>query len=400
MPRTSRVPAASRNAVRRRAGELATAATRQIEESLPWYTDLSAQERSWVGQVAQTGIADFVAWLGAGAKGDEHQPGAIFAAAPRELTRSISLAQTLGLVREVVAVVESHVEDLVRPEDVVALREAVLRYSSEVAFGAAQVYAEAAEQRGAWDARLEALLLDAVLRGEVDESIRSRASALGWQATGGVVVVAGTAPDSAETDIEGVVSSLHRTAGRRGLDVIAGVQGRRLVAVLGGVGDVTEDVAALVDQFGEGPVVYGVVVDDLVEGALSAAAAVAGHDAAIGWPGCPRPSPATDLLPERALAGDDWARLDLVARVWEPLVEHPTLLETAQAHLDTRGGLEGTARQLYVHVNTVRYRLGRVVDLTGFDLADPHDAFTVRTALALGRLSDAGSSPFGSGSRF
>ena len=34
----------------------------------------------------------------------------------------------------------------------------------EVAFGAATVYAQAAESRGAWDARLESVVVDAVLR--------------------------------------------------------------------------------------------------------------------------------------------------------------------------------------------------------------------------------------------
>ena len=41
---------------------------------------------------------------------------------------------------------------------------------------------------------------------------------------------------------------------------------------------------------------------------------------------------------------------------------------------------------LFVHPNTVRYRLGKIADLTGYQLTDPHDAHTVRIALALGRL--------------
>ena len=49
-----------------------------------------------------------------------------------------------------------------------------------MAFAAAEIYARAAELRGAWDARLEALVVDAVLRGETDETVLSRASTLGW----------------------------------------------------------------------------------------------------------------------------------------------------------------------------------------------------------------------------
>ena len=46
----------------------------------------------------------------------------------------------------------------------------MLRYSREIAFAAAEVYARAAEARGAWDARLEALVVDALLRGEADDA--------------------------------------------------------------------------------------------------------------------------------------------------------------------------------------------------------------------------------------
>ena len=37
--------------------------------------------------------------------------------------------------------------------ETIALRDSLLRYSREVAFAAASVYAAAAETRGAWDAR-------------------------------------------------------------------------------------------------------------------------------------------------------------------------------------------------------------------------------------------------------
>ena len=63
------------------------------------------------------------------------------------------------------------------------------------------------------------------------------------------------------------------------------------------------------------------------------------------------------------------------------------LLETAAAYLDGGLGLEGTARTLFVHPNTVRYRLAKIADTIGYDLTDPHDAQTVRLALAYGRVA-------------
>ena len=64
--------------------------------------------------------------------------------------------------------VEAQVDELAAPGGEAELREAVLRYTREIAFGTAQVYARTAEARGAWDARLEALVVESLVRGEVD----------------------------------------------------------------------------------------------------------------------------------------------------------------------------------------------------------------------------------------
>lgn len=369
--------------MRRKGGDLATAATQRLEANHDWYATLSAEERSWVALVAQAGISNFIEWLEGVEPADARTT---FGAAPRELTRTISLAQTLELARSVVDVVEERVEDLARPGDVTDLHIAVLRYSREIAFGAAQVYAHAAEQRGAWDARLESLVIDAVMRGEVDESIRTRAAALDWGDITNVVVLVGDSPSSADNDDPaGAVVEVHRAAQRLGMPVLAGVQGSRLVVIVGGAEDPARAASDLAGCFADGDLVHGPLVNDLSEGAVSAHAAVAGHVAAPGWPARPRPVAADDLLAERAVAGDDLARGTLIEQVQLPLEDHPSLLETARTHLDSPG-LEATARSLIVHVNTVRYRLGRISELIGYDLTDPHEAFTVRIALTLGAI--------------
>ncbi|WP_034810232.1 helix-turn-helix domain-containing protein, partial [Intrasporangium oryzae] len=48
-----------------------------------------------------------------------------------------------------------------------------------------------------------------------------------------------------------------------------------------------------------------------------------------------------------------------------------------------------TARALFVHPNTVRYRLGRITDSIGYDLTIPREAWAVRVAIALGRLAES-----------
>lgn len=376
--------------VRDSAGLLSAAAMRRLDDDLEWYRALPAEDRSWVGLVAQAGITAFVTWFAEPTR-PPHGVGDIFAAAPPELTRSISLQHTLQLVRVVVDVVESHSDRLAAPGDEREVREAVLRYSREVAFSAAEVYARAAEVRGAWDARLEALVVDALVRGDVDDALRSRIAALGWSGRGSTLVMVGTTT-SALDDVR--AAELRRATRRAADDALVGIQGDRLVVFLGGEGDLRTAAGTLLPRFGPGPVVIGPVVGDLTDSARSARAALSGLLAAPAWEQAPRPVQADELLPERVLIGDVTARTALVAQAYAPLAASPgSLLETLSAYLGTGRSLEAAARTLYVHPNTVRYRLRRVSDVTGWDPLDARESYVLQTALALGRLDAAAAAP-------
>ena len=166
----------------------------------------------------------------------------------------------------------------------------------------------------------------------------------------------------------------------------------RLVVVLGGPAlaadtDPLPIVTPLAERFGEGPVVVGPLVDRLSQAGGSARAAMSGLRAAPGWPAAPRPVHADDLLPERALSGDGHARRALARDVYGPLVESGGgLLETLTCFLDEGLSIEASARALFVHANTVRYRLKRIHEVTGYSPTDPRDSYTLRLALTLGRL--------------
>ena len=66
-----------------------------------------------------------------------------------------------------------------------------------------------------------------------------------------------------------------------------------------------------------------------------------------------------------------------------------TIEETIYTYLLSGASLEGTARALFVHTNTVRYRLGRVASQLGWDATDPREAFVLHTAIILGRLAQS-----------
>ena len=373
----------------RHTGAVATAAARAMERDLAWYRDLSAEDRSWVSLVAQAGIGGFLAWYRSG-EDPKTITADIFGTAPRELAQKITLGQTLDLVRTTVDTVEESIPLLSVDGDEAALREGVLRYSREVAFATAKIYASAAESRGAWDARLESLVVQAVVRGEADETFRSRVTELGWSDITQVAVLVGSAPPHAEpNDSAGIAGSLREAAHRIGLEALTAVQGLRLICVLGRTTDPLADAAKLSPHFGPDAVVVGPQVPHLYAAGRSARAALSGADAASAWAQAPRPVSADDLLAERTLLGEAPARRALVDRVYVPLRDGASsLLETAHAYLECGGGIEATGRVLFIHPNTVRYRLGRIEELVHLDLSSPREAWTAQIALAVGRLSD------------
>lgn len=379
--------AATLRQIERSAGALATASVSRMDDVLVWFRDLPADQRAWVMLVAQAGVQSLVEWLrqgGGRTGGPQPVSDELFDAAPRALARSISLQQTVALIQVTIDVVEEQVPHLAAPGEETMLREAVLRYSREVAFAAARVYARAAESRGAWDARLQAMLVDALLRGDSADVLASRAAALGWTDAPPVAVVVGRSPGG-EAGV--VLHTVARAARRAGFEVFGGVHGERLVVVMGGAADPLSAAKALLSAYGAGPIVVGPAVPTLEQATDSARSAMAGFRAAGAWPGAPRPVQADDLLPERALSGDGEARRILRHTAYGALVRASgELLETLDAFLANGGALEATARALFVHPNTVRYRLRRVAEVTGLAPLSPRDAFTLRIALALGRL--------------
>jgi DNA-binding PucR family transcriptional regulator len=144
----------------------------------------------------------------------------------------------------------------------------------------------------------------------------------------------------------------------------------------------------LLNAFSDGPVVIGPTAPMLTAAYHSASEAISGMNAVAGWRGAPRPVLARELLPERALMGDASAIVALHTDVMGPLADAgPTLVETLDAFLDSGGAIEACARKLFVHPNTVRYRLKRITDFTGRDPTQPRDAYVLRVASTVGQLN-------------
>jgi DNA-binding PucR family transcriptional regulator len=195
--------------------------------------------------------------------------------------------------------------------------------------------------------------------------------------------VVGAAPPG----VEDPHSAVRRAARSMRSEVLVGVHADQLVVVLGGTQDLVSVTERVSDEFGAGPVVVGPVVGGLNRAGDSATVALAGLRAASAWPEAPRPVAADALLAERALNGDPLAREALHDRIALPLQgAGGEVLETVRAVLTSGGNLEATARTIFVHPNTVRYRLKRAADLTGLSATDPRGSWTLQVALALADL--------------
>ena len=101
---------------------------------------------------------------------------------------------------------------------------------------------------------------------------------------------------------------------------------------------------------------------------------------------------ARELLVYRVLLDDRSAIIDLVETVLAPLTTArggaEPLLATLLAYFASGGNSASTARSMHLSVRAVTYRLARVAELTGHDVTDPSERFTLQTAVYAARLLD------------
>lgn len=305
-------------------------------------------------------------------------------------------------MRTVLDVVVDEAPRAVPKEDHDTVRILVLTFGRDVGFAAAEVYARAAEARGAWDARLESVAVDAMLHDDPEDAA-TRAGTAGWNGTGPVVAIA------AKTTLDALgVSRLRHECRNLASDCLVSVRGDSVLIVLGAgseahgssskptsKGSRSGTAEQLVDQAAMqvagglgGSAVVGPVVSGISHAGRSLRSALAGLRALPGWAEAPNPVHADDLLPERLLAGDELAGEQILNLVHAPLHEMGDPFEsTVATYLALGGSLEATARNLFVHANTVRYRLGRVSEQVGWDATNARDGLMLHMAIIVGRLA-------------
>ncbi|MEV0686214.1 helix-turn-helix domain-containing protein [Nocardia sp. NPDC050378] len=74
---------------------------------------------------------------------------------------------------------------------------------------------------------------------------------------------------------------------------------------------------------------------------------------------------------------------DYLSSVVDSLEAHPELMQTLEVYMATNMQRSRTARKMFIHTNTVDYRLKRISQMTGFDLNDVTGLCYLRAALLI-----------------
>ncbi|TNM48209.1 PucR family transcriptional regulator [Nocardioides albidus] len=264
--------------------------------------------------------------------------------------------------------------------------------SDQLAADVTDAYRRAMADRARRDGQMRAVLVGSLLDGDSDATayVGETAGMLDLGRASEYVVVSAESPAPGSEglpDVERALTRVNvRSAWRLGPDHQEGVVALRLgfgpdhlADLLGGVARSRVGISSVVTR-----------LDDVQEArrqARVACAAVSPGTNAVGRFGA-------DPLAILLAASPDQARV-LADAVLAPVLALPAedrdiVFATARAWLAAGGSTSTAARELHVHRNTVRYRIRRLEEITGRDLARPVDAAELYVALECVRILGLG----------
>lgn len=264
--------------------------------------------------------------------------------------------------------------------------------TDDLAAAVTDAYRSALSDRARRDGQMRAVLVGTLLDGETSstQQVWEAAGILALRADGDFVVVCAESP----------------TAGAEGLPDVERVLRRTNVTSAWRLEhDHQEGIVALRTGFGIDHLVD--VLDDLAQGRVGISSLLPRlEEVQIGRrqarTACAAGSPRSqevirfgDRPLAVLLAGSPEQARALVAAVLAPVFDlapddRAVVLDTARAWLEAGGSTSTAAKALHVHRNTVRYRVRRLEEVTGRDLARPVDAAELYVALESARILGLG----------
>jgi len=275
------------------------------------------------------------------------------------------------------------------------LASAVMNWIDEASGAAAQAYLAEHERLTSDREAARRDFLDGALGGElVAEEILARAEALGLDVAAryGVAVVASRDSDSQETLLRNARRALNADLPKADQTLVV-ARGDELVIIFRadeGADAMTEHLRAFVDQATEnvgGHLCGGVgrsreSLTELSSSYREAAIALAAARAASGSP----VAVYGEVLIEELILRERAVARRLARTILEPLEGHADLKATLIEYIEHGPSLPAVAKRLYLHPNTVAYRLARVRELTGRDPKSPAGVAELFLALRASQL--------------
>ncbi|KJY63757.1 PucR family transcriptional regulator [Bifidobacterium polysaccharolyticum] len=360
-----------------------------LQEALPWARSVPADGRRTLEGAIQTALNDLLSRLDSQGTEDSEVPSPV----PAELSRSLGPHRAMELTQVILDMLEEAGRTMGAEGE-----RATLVYTRQAATAAAELYADLAETRSGRKAVTESRIIRHLIEKTADTRTVDDLARLGWPTEFDCFAVVGEAQGNDDGQgMENARQPIHTTVVRQGGRALVGESEGLMVVLINPdrSGTPADFCASILRFFTDesavclGPLRHGISgAEDSIRAALSthaAAPAVADPITAA----LPRPLHADDLLPERALNGDTDAADQLYQEVYVSLAGQdpdgplPTTLLT---FLRSGNSLEVTAKKLGIHPNTVRYRLRRCVEVTGWDAMDPRESFVLQAALIIGRI--------------
>ena len=263
------------------------------------------------------------------------------------------------------------------PDVILALGESLFAYIDELSAASAQGYALEQSERAGEHQRRRGEVLEMILRGEPETGVQRAATALGWQLPD--VVVVATLPSSR---LEGVRAAL-------GPDALVAERGTEVAVVVpfgSRVSRTRELNRALRGRHAViGPARPWQQAAESLHLAVSAGAHGLGDPVGEDDP----PVWVEEHLAELVVHAEPLATADLARRRLAPLdalrpAVRARLAETLLSWLRHQGQRAPIAAELFVHQQTVGYRVGQLKELFGDALDDPEARFELELVLRAG----------------
>jgi sugar diacid utilization regulator len=274
------------------------------------------------------------------------------------------------------AIVDEAADSAAGHEAAIALAGEAMEYIDLASTHVAEAYLRESGQLAELIQRRRRDLLENLLAGRVPDDAETESLGLGLERDAELLVAVASLQEAAEADDRALANASH--------SITASIGARALVVVR------QDEVAAVLPLGGKTPEAIGVALDIArvsaerehgirmligVSGVCRGLAEVGGRyleaHQALRRSNTDRPVVSlSELSPfEHLVASVDRSTRRSIAMEAAPLTENDTgaLMETLRTYLDSDLDVSRTAEALYVHPNTVRYRLRRISDLTGLD---------------------------------